>query len=288
MHENDPRSMVVCASHSPLIDTADGGAGGREFLGAVDRARAAIQDFAPELVVFFGPDHARALQNLVPAVTVVDSATGYGDWGTPTDPYVVPSDLAIELAQHLLVNDIDVAVGTGMALDHGFGQTFVQLFGELGAVSCLPILLNCARPPLSAVHRVADVGNAVGDFLRGTGRKVVFVGSGGLSHEPPSMNKELMAGLTEREREALARRTVADGAKHINPSWDRAFLQNLTSAGWDRLRGITDDELFAVGAGTHEIRTWVAAWSAAGPIVGTFTYAPVPEWITGMGVAVGA
>lgn len=286
--ETQGRSMVVCASHSPLIDTADGGPPGGRFLEAVDRTRRQIEEFDPELVVFFGPDHARALQNLVPAVTVVTSAVGYGDWGTPTDAYAVAGDQARELAQHLLTQDFDVALGEDMALDHGFGQTFVQLFDTLGAVPCLPVLLNCARPPLSSVSRTIDVGQAVGQHVRSYGRRVLFIGSGGLSHQPPSLQKDAMAGLSESEREALARRTVLDAARYIDPGWDEQFLEHLTRSDWDRLRRITDGELSAVGAGTHEIRTWVAAWAAAGLDRGTFTYAPVEPWITGMGVAVGA
>lgn len=287
-NQEDSPSMVVCASHSPLIDTTDGGAGGSEFLAAVERTRQDITQFAPELVVFFGPDHARALQNLVPAVTVVTSAVGYGDWGTPKDPYDVDADLGRALAQHLLSNKFDAALGAGMALDHGFGQTFVQLFDTLGAIPCLPVLLNCARPPLASVSRMIDVGQAVGEFVRSNGRRVLFVGSGGLSHQPPSLQKDAMAGLSENEREALARSTVTDAARYINPEWDQTFLENLTTSSWDQLRRITDDELFGVGAGTHEVRTWVAAWAAAGRVDGTYTYAPVEPWITGMGVAVGA
>lgn len=282
------RSMVVCASHSPLLDTTDGGEGGLEFLDAVEAARTKIRDFEPDVVVFFGPDHARALQNLVPAVTVVSSAKGYGDWGTPTDDYDVPSELARELAEHLLGAQFDVALGADMALDHGFGQTFVQLFGALGAVPCIPILLNCARPPLAPMGRIIDLAGAIGKHVRSRARRVLFVGSGGLSHQPPSMNAKLIAGLSESEREALSRATVADAAKHVDPEWDRTFLDDLTTSCWPRLRTITDAELHAVGTGTHEVRTWVAAWAAANPASGTSTYAPVPQWITGMGVAVGA
>jgi 2,3-dihydroxyphenylpropionate 1,2-dioxygenase len=278
-------SRAICASHSPLIDTVDGGSAGRRFLKAVDEARATIRDFGPELVVFFGPDHSRALQNLVPAVTVVSSAVGYGDWGTPQDAYDVDGDLARTLTQRLLEAEVDAALGQDIRLDHGFGQTFVQLFGGLGGTLCLPIVLNCARPPLPSVGRVIDIGTAVGRILATSGRRVLYVGSGGLSHQPPSM-KAQNTRLSEAEREEVARRTVADAARYVNPEWDDAFLRALTSSDWGHLRGLGDEALNAVGTGTHEIRTWVAAWAAAAASRGIFTYEPVPEWITGMAVAV--
>jgi 2,3-dihydroxyphenylpropionate 1,2-dioxygenase len=277
--------MVVCASHSPLIDSVSGAAAGRRFLDAVADAQRRIEAFAPDLVVFFGPDHARALQNIVPAATVVSSAVGYGDWGTPEDPYVVDDELARGCATALLGEAFDVALGAEMRLDHGFGQTFAQLFGSLDAVPCLPILINCSRPPLATVDRIAHLGAAVGRFAAGIGGNVLFVGSGGLSHQPPSMAKAVTV-LSEEEREAVSRRTVADAARFVNPAWDERFLKTLTEGDWSTLRAISDEDLNAVGLGTHEIRTWVAAWSAAQLGAGSYTYAPVPAWITGMGVAV--
>ncbi|MCW2758133.1 MAG: 3-carboxyethylcatechol 2,3-dioxygenase [Nocardioidaceae bacterium] len=278
-------AMAVCASHSPLIDTVDGGPGGAAFLAAVEEARRRVEDYDPELVVFFGPDHSRALQNLVPAATVVTSAVGYGDWGTPQDPYVVDADAASGLARALLEDDFDVALGQDIRIDHGFGQTFVQLFGALGARPCLPVVLNCARPPLSSVRRVADLGRAVGRHLSGSGSRILYVGSGGLSHQPPSMSKAV-TGLSEEEREAVSRRTVADAARFVNPAWDQEFLTAMVEGDWSHLRGLRDADLDAVGTGTHEIRTWVAAWAASSAQGGTFVYEPVPEWITGMGIAV--
>ncbi|RIV39225.1 DODA-type extradiol aromatic ring-opening family dioxygenase [Micromonospora radicis] len=279
--------MVVCAAHSPLIDSADAGTAGRDFLQAVAEAKDRIATFDPELVVFFGPDHSRAFTNLVPAVTVVTSAHGYGDWGTSTAAYAVDTQVAEELGAALVDRTFDVALGADIALDHGFGQTFQQLFGTLGALPSLPIVLNCARPPRQRVDRAIELGRAVGQVIAGTGRRVLYVASGGLSHQPPSMRAHVTT-LPEAQREAVARRSIAQAAEHIDADWDDRFLRHLCTSDWAALRRIDDVELDAVGSGTHEIRTWVAAWAAAAPSQGDFTYRPVPEWITGMGVAVGA
>lgn len=187
----------------------------------------------------------------------------------------------------MLDAEFDVALGEDIRLDHGFGQTFVQLFGSLDAIQCLPIVINCARPPLASVSRVIDVGSAVGRFVNNLGTRALYIGSGGLSHQPPSM-KAQNTQLSELEREAIARQTVADAAQHVNPAWDNDFSVALTNSDWAQLRAITDQSLDVVGTGTHEIRTWLAAWAAAAANRGDFLYEPVPEWITGMAVATGS
>lgn len=276
-------AMAICASHSPLIDSVDGGEGGRRFLDAIDAVRARIRDFSPDIVVFFGPDHSRALDHLVPSFTVVTSASGYGDWGTPTDAYDVQGEEAAELAAELVDRNFDVAIGSDIRLDHGFGQTFVQLFDRLDGVPVIPIVINCARSPQPRISRVIEFGRAVGEILEAQGRRVLYVGSGGLSHTPPSMSADARK-LPEHEREAIARQTVAKAAESIKPEWDEGFLRQLREADWAGLEGITDVELDGVGSGTHEIRTWLASWAAAGTTSGVSTYAPVKDWITGMGV----
>ena len=277
--------LSVCASHSPLLENVDAGDAGQTFFGAIEEAKATIAAFDPELVVFFGPDHFRALQGIVPPITIATSAIGFGDWGTPEDPYEVPSELADHLAAHVLADGFDVAVGSDVRIDHGFGQTFMQLFGSLNAIPVIPVVLNCASMPRTSVARAIDFAQSVGAFMATTNKRVLFLGSGGLSHQPPSMSAEVRA-LPSEEREAIARKSVLDAAKFVNAQWDEKFLEALTTSNWSVLREYQDPELTSVGSGTHEIRTWVAAWAAANAAAGTFTYVPIPEWITGMGVAV--
>jgi 2,3-dihydroxyphenylpropionate 1,2-dioxygenase len=276
-------SAVVCMSHSPLIEQDSLLPEGSSFLSAVAEARADVERFHPELVVMFGPDHARALTNVTPAFTIVESAQGYGDWGTPEGAYDVPSELAVEVASECLHQDFDVAVGSAMRLDHGFGQTFCQLFGSLDTVPCLPVVVNCARAPLPSLSRVIDFGSALHKIIGNRDERVLIIGSGGLSHQPPSMSPAARA-LPEAEREALARQSIVDAARFIDPTWDRWFLQTLAAGDWATLRAIDGPQLDGMGSGTNEVRTWIAAWAAAGGASGTFVYEPVARWITGMGV----
>ena len=163
---SDRMWMAACLSHSPLMQTADAGDRGQRFRAAVVELRRAVEEFHPELVVFFGPDHSRALTDVVPAFTVVAEASGYGDWGTPNGRYDIPSGIAKAVAAALLEAHFDVAVAHGLRLDHGFGQAFAQLFGSLDAVPSIPIAINCNRPPLAPMGRVEGFGRQVGVALR--------------------------------------------------------------------------------------------------------------------------
>jgi 2,3-dihydroxyphenylpropionate 1,2-dioxygenase len=280
-------SAFVAASHSPLMQPGDrSGAAGEAFHNATARARAAVEAYDPELVVFFGPDHRRALGNIVPPFTLVCDAQGFGDWDLPAGPYAVDEALASELTDELHAAGFDVAVGRQMRLDHGFAQTWTHLFGRLDARPVVPIVINCVVEPLPTVSRTIALGRAVGAALAPRGRRVLYVGSGGLSHDPPSLGPEV-AGLPETERKRMVLASVEDAATRIRPDWDRRFLAALSGGDWTWLERLLTVDIYRNGCGAQEIRTWVAAYAAAGVPVSWTSYQPVPAWITGMGVAVG-
>lgn len=276
------RSMVVCASHSPgmLRDTT--AEFGHEFRAGVDEAARRVAAFAPDLVVFFGSDHRRAFVDSVPAVAVMAAADGLGDLGSPTGRYDVPVELAESLAGTLLERDFDVTVVRKVALDHGFGQTYSQLIGDLPTVPVIPIYLNCATPPLGRPGRAFDLGRAVGETLSTLDQRVLYVGSGGLSHSPPSLVASA-AGLSDEERLAINEAGREAAKTKIAPEWDTAFLRRIAEEP-DSLAALTADEIAKAGVGAHEVRTWMAAVAAGRTPMETVVYEPVPEWITGMGI----
>ena len=49
----------------------------------------------------------------------------------------------------------------------------------------MPFFINSVAPPFTPVHRVRALGEAVGGYLSGLDKRVLLIGSGGLSHEPP-------------------------------------------------------------------------------------------------------
>jgi 2,3-dihydroxyphenylpropionate 1,2-dioxygenase len=74
----------------------------------------------------------------------------------------------------------------------------------------------------------------------------------------------------------------------VSPSFDALVLDLLGEGRLADLTGWTQDRLEAEGGnGANEVRTWLMAAAACGHRPGrTLVYSPMPEWLTGMAVAV--
>src|SRR6185295_3400893 len=73
-----------------------------------------------------------------------------------------------------------------MKVDHGITIPLFKLTGALARYDVLPVFINCAADPRPSFRRVRAFGSAIGEFLAGQDMKVTVVGSGGLSHDPPT------------------------------------------------------------------------------------------------------
>lgn len=279
------RRLVVCASHSPGMERDTDKAQGREFRDGLARAREEVAAFDPELVVLFGGDHRRAFRHVVPAFGIALSAGVMAEAGHPAAALDVPGDTARAMSEHLLRSGIDVAVCRKIDLDHAFAQPLRDLLGGLDRTPVIPLPVNCATPPLPPAERALAFGRAAGSFLDGLTERVLVIGTGGLSHSPPSLEVDTFE-LADEERARL----IADGAeaarKKINPKWDAAFLEAV--AAWDEpaLTALADEATERAGVGANEVRTWLAAGATGGAGLRTLRYQVVEEWITGMAVAV--
>lgn len=278
------QSMTLCASHSPGFARDAEEQFGDEFREGIRRAKGLVETFAPTLVVFFGSDHRRAFTDTIPSISVVLGAEGMGDLLSPTGPYDVPVETAEALAVHLLEAGFDPAVTRHVALDHGFGQTAEDLLGAIDAVPLIPIFINCATGPLAAPGRAAALGEAVGAFCRELDERVLFLGSGGLSHNPPTL-AQISGIVSEEERRAVSAANREAAKDMIRPEWDRDFLAALRRDDNTWAHELQQAEIDPAGAGANEIRTWIAAYTAGGQPLETIAYEPVREWITGMGIA---
>ncbi len=295
---------MVGMSHSPSwnLEPLDGPP--KPYIDAVHRARDAIKRIAPDVVVVFGPDHVRNFFfDLMPAFCIgVGEVTGFGDYGSPKGAFHTCPDLASFIAEHVLSVGFDPALSYNMGVDHGISQPIAALTPDL-ATPVVPIMISSGGAPLPTLARCFAFGRAVGDAIRsfpGQAR-VVVVGSGGMSHSPPSISPDdpavgpemrdyLINGRprvqqfnTQREESSLKRRATG-GIGPINETWDRWLLSCMRSGELDPVLALDNATVVADGGtGGQEIRSWIAALGAWGAAADTADYGPVPNWITGMG-----
>jgi 2,3-dihydroxyphenylpropionate 1,2-dioxygenase len=307
--------QLICCSHSPLMVTGIEESEGNvqaQFFKELDGASSALHAFDPDLVVVFGPDHFNGFfYELMPAFCIGTAAEGSQDWHLQSGPLRVPRALATDCVRFLQSRDFDVAISHRMKVDHGITIPLLKLTGALARYDVLPIFVNCAADPRPSFRRVRRFGEAVGEFLAGKDLRLTIVGSGGLSHDPPTprldrsppeVANRLIVRHTPSQDElearenrviAAARALVAGKGPCLPPSerWDRDFLRSLLDYELEDFDRMSDAEIDRVaGFGAHEVRTWVAAAAAArklgNPRPELRFYHLVPEWITGMAIVV--
>lgn len=303
---------AFCASHAPLVRRSAAGQAGNEYVAAMGAGGEWIRSLAPDLVIEFFPDHFNGFfYDAMPNFCVGLNASSIGDWDTSQGRIDVPTDVALALVEAVRSADIDVDASYGMQVDHGFAQVLDLAVGGITQFPTIPIMVNCAAPPRPSLRRVRLLGEAVGRFAKQTGKRVLFVGSGGLSHDPPIPN---IAGATDQQKAFLlsgrnpppearsaregrvvaAASAFAEGKSDAlapDEDWDLNFVGLLRSGNLSAVDAWREDDVTRLGGcGGHEVRTWVAALSALSAAGGQYDfellqYAVIPEWMTGMGVA---
>ncbi|CAN5204293.1 3-carboxyethylcatechol 2,3-dioxygenase [soil metagenome] len=307
-------AVALCTlSHAPLYGLSDPDPETTsEVHAAFDEMRSFIREFDPELTIIFGPDHYNGVfYDMMPPYCIGSRATSVGDWGTEPGPLPVDRPLARALVKAVLDSGIDIAQSEEMHVDHGISQPLELLFGKNYTNPIIPIFINAVGLPLGPMQRIRLLGEAVGRQAALLGKRVLVIGSGGLSHDPPvprleesapevvarlidgrNPSAELKAAREARIFAAAAAHAAGNKtARDINPEFDALVLSTLAGG---RLEDVDDwsNEWFeeAGGHSAHEIRTWVAAYSAmraAGEYeVIASHYWPVEEWMTGFGMTI--
>lgn len=302
---------AICMSHSPLLEVGDPPP---SIVAEIDlafaQARAFVEDYAPDVVVSFAPDHYNGFfYDLMPQFCIGYEARGIGDFGSSTQPFDVPRKLAERLASAVIEGGVDAAVSLDMRVDHGAVQPLEVLFGGPAAVPVVPVFINSVAPPFTPIERVRRLGELIGATLADVPERVLVLGSGGLSHDPPvpklatATDAQFEMILRGRnlsvEQRAARQQRVIDGAKafsagtsniqDLNPEWDRAFLDICAAGDTSQFDKMSAKEMAAAaGNSAHEVRTWIAALSAIGANgpykVTSQYYRPIKELIAGFGV----
>jgi 2,3-dihydroxyphenylpropionate 1,2-dioxygenase len=298
-------------SHSPLLNLPGPS---RDLLdeidGAIGQARAFVEDYDPELVVIFSPDHYNGFfYKSMPPFCIGTNANGVGDYGTHAGPLNVPEDIAADCAEAILGSGVDVAVSASMDVDHGTVQPLEKLFGDANARPVIPIFINAIAAPLGPLHRCRALGTAVGSYLATLDKRVLMIGSGGLSHSPPvptlatapaAVLPRIVHGVPMTSEQRQARQTaVMEAARNfaggqselqpLNPAWDQRVLEIIDAGRIAEFDQWSNPFVLREGGGSaHEIRTWIAAFAAlatVGPYQTTVRYyRPVAEFIAGFAI----
>jgi 2,3-dihydroxyphenylpropionate 1,2-dioxygenase len=298
-------------SHSPLLnlpgpsqDLLD------DIDGALAEAREFVREYDPELVVIFSPDHYNGFfYKLMPPFCIGTAAVGVGDFGTQAGPLNVADDIATECAEAVWDAGVDVAISARMDVDHGTVQPLQTLFGDATSRPILPIFINSVATPLGPLKRARALGAAVGRFAAALDKRVLIVGSGGLSHDPPvptlatappAALARIVHGepMTPDQRQARQTAVIGfaqefaegRGTMHpLNPEWDHRLLDILDRGDLTAVDTWANEWIAQqAGNSAHEIRTWVAAFAALasqGPYETQVRYyRAAPELIAGFAV----
>jgi 2,3-dihydroxyphenylpropionate 1,2-dioxygenase len=302
---------LCCMSHSPLLGLPGPAP---ELLAdiesAVATARAAVLRYDPELVVVFAPDHYNGFfYRLMPPFCVGTAAQGVGDYGTAAGALDVPGDVARACAEAAWAGGVDLAIAARMDVDHGTAQPLELLFGGIAARPVVPVFINSVAVPLGPLRRSRLLGDAIGQYLATLDRRVLVLGSGGLSHDPPVPNLATAAAgalgrivdgrpVTPEQRQARQAAVIDAAAEFargegdlqpLNPEWDQQLLQILDEGRLPELDSWRNDWIARQGGNSaHEVRTWVAAFAALAA-AGAYRvqeryYRPAPELIAGFAV----
>jgi 2,3-dihydroxyphenylpropionate 1,2-dioxygenase len=304
----------VAASHSTLMNTHWEQTVHRDraerFRDALYAARDLIAAARPDTAVIIGSNHFRGFWlDLIPPFTIgVGEVIASGESGTPEGPQKVDEDLGSHLARSLMDRQFDPAFSARLQIDHGQTHAVQYLLRDLD-VAIVPIVVNMFAPPLPTLARCHDLGRAIGEAVTahagpdGRGRRVAIIASGGLSHKlpwpkdwkrPEGEDEEFMVEawlegrLAWSDYDTRRREIILAAEATINSDFDRDVLGRLENGDAAELRTWTTDRVEAVaGNGAQEIRSWLAmAGALADAPARTLAYEPMPEWLTGMAVAV--
>lgn len=310
---------LICASHSPLMEFASPQEKYKEDKVRETFAKLAqdVADYNPTLIITFGPDHFNGFfYDLMPSFCVGIRAKAAGDWdyGKDNDHINVPEETAVNLVRRVLDEGVDVAYSYRMQADHGVTQPLHFLCGgQLDRYPTIPIFINGAAAPMPTTKRTVALGRAVGQFIKSLkleNERVLVLGTGGLSHDPPTpqmgsvppeVEEFLIAGRnpTIEARNTRQGKIIAVGQKlaagdtsvavPLNPEWDRALLETFAQADFAAIEAMTEAEIRVEGGrGGQEVRSWMAAFAALHEVgeyaMTTHCYEDISEWIAGFGI----
>ncbi len=290
MEQQKGAAFSACVPHAPMMKL-QARRHNEAFWAEYDRLVDEFERFDPELVIVFGGDHVNTMHlSLMPSFMVGQAAEAIEDWGGAQGVLDVPGDLAIDLADTLIDADFDIATSYAMKVDHGFSAVLdAFLRGDLASVPVIPVFINSHYRPRPSLRRCRELGAAIGEWAGKLGKRVAFLGSGGLSHDvsmifpqyenaPDEKTRDIMVhgheklGIDLQESLETVRQIMTGHAEDLlkggespvaaNPSWDKEFLDAF-GGDLKAFDAWSDEKVLAGGgSGGGEVRMWIAAGAA--------------------------
>jgi 2,3-dihydroxyphenylpropionate 1,2-dioxygenase len=302
--------MGVGASHTTLMNTqwekVEHLEPAHRFRDALGAAATALAEARPEAVVIVGSNHFRGFWlDLMPAFSIgVGEIVSSGEHGTPQGQLASDAALGQHICNSLVAQDFDVAFSTRITVDHGISHAYQWLLMK-AQVPIVPIVINCFAPPLPSLSRTRAFGTALRAALLSSpgAQRIAVIGTGGLSHalpfpdwrRPRTDDDAYLVGSWRDGRgrwqdyEPRRRQIILSARPVLNEAFDKAFLESVAQGRVSELPERMNDASLshAAGNGAAEIRAWQVMAAALNHQPGhVLAYSPMPEWLTGMAVAV--
>lgn len=264
-----PITFACAASHAPGItawpETAPPAQKERVY-GAFDNLRAKLDASGTEVLVLLTSEHwANFFLDHIGAFCVgrAEKYTGPIEPWLRIDKTEIKGDsaLATEIIETAYDNGIEPSYGYEMQFDHGTMVPLSLIMPRMD-LPVVPVVFNTLAAPQPSAKRCLEFGRLIGRIAAGSKRRIGFIATGGLSHDPGERNHGI-----------------------IDTGFDDRFLAAMTAGDAERLAGLSRAEFAAAGAGAFELLSWVALVGALDGRKGeVMAYEAVQPWATGVGL----
>ena len=197
----------------------------RSYFQTYDQIKSWLKEKQVDLAIVFYNDHMVSLQfDQYPTFAVGASESfPVAEEMAPGVSYPnVPGDLDFSwhLAETLIDDDIDPTMCQVLPIDHGVMTVLPMLFDTPWPIPIVPIAINVIQHPLPRPSRCYRLGQSIRRAIEndGTDRRVVVIGTGGLSHQlqgkrmgfvDQKWDEEFM-DLIEKDPEKLSQMSIAE------------------------------------------------------------------------------
>jgi protocatechuate 4,5-dioxygenase beta chain len=219
----------------------------KPFFDAFPPLRRWVAETRPDVAVVFYNDHGLnffldAMPTFAVGVAPAYESADEG-WGIPPVATVPGAEaLSWHIVESLLAADFDITTCQSMRVDHALTMPLQLLWpDQRWPVAVVPVCLNTVLFPLPSPARCRALGETIGRAVQqwAGDARVLVIGSGGLSHQ------------LEGQR-----------AGHLNPAYDRQFMDSLSRDPAWAARQRIPDIVEAVGTQGIELLNWLAARGA--------------------------